>query len=336
MLADREREIGYDDNPAFNDWLDENFTVVIADYDFNASEVLYTNKYENYIEALGSFNTDPQIVIDRIFNNFPNPIAHYLYEAENNYQNDHHRLDLLKSCWEATIFLIFGLVVGEARYRNIPLKELGLTTWNKFRSDRVHDKLNIVENILNHVETTNIDFECKNIIPLETLSGIRSLNGERNGFEHASAKTSMQQKSLYNVLFPLVTRMLNQLMGLEKVQLFRYHDAVSPLIPRCEIYNGSSLSGKKDVIVLKKENYFEIIEEFNANSVFAKINNTAYRLSPFIHFYQEDHETNALICFYKKYHASKYKFEVVSKSQDIEINKEEFEDVVNKFKALIL
>ena len=328
-------KIKFLDNPEFNDWLNDNFPVEIEEYEFHSSEVLYNQHYDGYVKALERYNQDPQIVLWRIIENFPTPIAYYIDQAENNYQNEHHRLDLLKSCWEAIIFFIYGLVVAEARHRNIPLKTIGLTSWSTFKSDRVHDKLNIVENILDYTTKNGISFECASIIPIATLADVRKLNQERNGFEHAAAKTAMQQRELYKELFPLVRNVLNQLMGLEKVRLFRYHEAAQPLFPRCEIFNGSSLAGKKDIVTLHRDNYMEILDEFDNSTVFAQINTTAFCLAPFIHFFQEVHETNALICFFKKHNGGKYKFEVVSKSQDKEFEPADFDKFENKLKSLI-
>lgn len=328
-------KIKFLDNPEFNDWLNDNFPVEIEEYEFHSSEVLYNQHYEGYVKALERYNQDPQIVLWRIIENFPTPIAYYIDQAENNYQNEHHRLDLLKSCWEAIIFFIYGLVVAEARHRNIPLKTIGLTSWTTFKSDRVHDKLNIVENILDYTTKNGIPFECASIIPIATLADVRKLNQERNGFEHAAAKTAMQQRELYKELFPLVRNVLNQLMGLEKVRLFRYHEAAQPLFPRCEIFNGSSLGGKKDIVTLHRDNYMEILDDFDNTTVFAQINTTAFCLAPFIHFFQEVHETNALICFFKKHNGGKYKFEVVSKSQDKEFEPADFDKFENKLKSLI-
>lgn len=328
-------KIKFLDNPEFNDWLNDNFPVEIEEYEFHSSEVLYNQHYEGYVKALERYNQDPQIVLWRIIENFPTPIAYYIDQAENNYQNEHHRLDLLKSCWEAIIFFIYGLVVAEARHRNIPLKTIGLTSWSTFKSDRVHDKLNIVENILDYTTKNGIPFECASIIPIATLADVRKLNQERNGFEHAAAKTAMQQRELYKELFPLVRNVLNQLMGLEKVRLFRYHEAAQPLFPRCEIFNGSSLGGKKDIVTLHRDNYMEILDEFDNTTVFAQISTTAFCLAPFIHFFQEVHETNALICFFKKHNGGKYKFEVVSKSQDKEFEPADFDKFENKLKSLI-
>ena len=333
---DAATKIEFIDNPEFNQWLNENFPIEIEIYKLNPSEVLYNLKYDWYVAAFERYNDDPQFVLRRIIENFPTPIAYYIDQAENNYQNDHHRLDLLKSCWEAIIFFIYGLVVAEARHKEVPFKSLGLTTFDTFRSDKVHAKLTIVENILDYVTKNRFHFESATIITISTLTEIRRLNQERNGFEHASARTAAQQKKLYADLFPIVTKVLNELIAFEKVKLFRYHDASLPLFPRCEIFNGSSLGGKKENIILKKDNYIDIMDDFDNSTVYVQINDVAFSVAPFIHFFQEDHETNALICFFKKKIAGgKYKFEVVSKSQDKDFKISDFNKVEAKLKSLI-
>lgn len=329
-------KIDFGDNLDFNQWLNENYPIDIEEFVFDASEILYKQDYDGYLSALERFNNDPKITLRRIIENFPTPIAYYIDQAQNNYQNKHHRLDLLKSSWEAVIFFIYGLVVGEARQKKLPLKSIGLIKWDTFCSDSVHVKLNIVENILDFAIKNGIEFECCKIIPISTILDIRKLNQERNGFAHAAAKTELQQDALYNELFPLVTSALNQLMGLSKVKLFRYHDSSQPLYPRCEIFNGSSLSGKKEIVTLSRDSYFDILDEFDNRTIFAQIQTTVFNVAPFIHFSQEIHETNPLICFFKKHTNSKYRFEVVSKSQNREFEISDFSYSEGKLKSLIL
>ena len=323
-----EKKIEFVDNPDFNRWLEENYAVKIAEYEYRSSDVLYKINYDDYIEALNRYNTDPKIELSRIEEKFPSPIAYYFYQAINNYQNDHHRLDLLKSCWESIIFFLYGLVIAEARHRKISLKSIGII-WKTLWSDRLFDKLTIVENVIDYTTKNGIPFDCAALIPISTLTLIKKLNQERNGFEHSAARTSAQQKKLYNDLYPLLESVLKQLIKLENVTVLRYYSTETPLIPRCEIYNGSSLEGRKETVILKKDNYVEILDYFNASSLFAKVNSEVFCLSPFIHFYQEIHETNAIICFYKKEKSGKYLFEVVGKSQDKEFDKTTFDLMEN-------
>lgn len=329
--------LNFEDNPDFNNWLEENYAVDIEDYSYPSSSVLYKISVEDYFEALERYKSDPKVALSRIENYFPTPIAYYFYQAGtgNNYQNDHHRLDLLKSCWESIIFTLYGLVVGEARHRKIPLKSLGIK-WDKYWSDKINNRLLIIENILDHVTKSGIRFDCAKVIPLSTVSLVRKLNQERNGFEHAFAKTSAQQQALYAELYPQLESVLRQLIKLEEVKLFRYYSAELPLYPKCEIFNGSSLEGWKEIITLQKSNYIDILDYFNAGSVFAKVEEEAFCVSPFIHFHQEIHETNAVLCFFKQEKSGKYDYEVTSKSQKQQVEKSVFIKVTDDLRSLVV
>jgi hypothetical protein len=269
-----EEKIRFEDNPEFNRWLEENYWVAIEQYEYPSSRVLYTMNLDDYLKALERYNENPKVEPSRIEDHFPMPIAYYFYQTNNNFQNYHHRLDLLKSCWESIIFFIYGLVVGEARHRKIDLRSIGITNYDKLLSNKLFNKLIITENVLDFVTKKGIEFSCVEIIPMETLGLIKKLNQERNGFAHSSAKTTAQQKELFNILYPQLEIVLGQLIKLEEVEVFRYHEAETPLYPRCEIFNGYSLEGRKVLIPLRKENYIEILEYFNGESIFAKIKNT--------------------------------------------------------------
>ncbi len=329
-----EKRTSLTDNPDFNKWLEENYPVEIEEYEFLSSDVLYQMSYESYLEALARYGKDPKIELSRIEEKFPSPIAYYFYQAENNYQNDHHRLDLLKSCWEATVFILFGIVLGEARHRNLPLKEIGIK-WQTCWSDRLYDKLTIIENIIDYTTKSGIALSCSGIIPIDTLTLIKKLNQERNGFAHASARTSAQQKALYAELYPQLETVLKQLIKLEEVTLFRYYEAETPLYPRCEIFQGVSMDGKKEIIPIQKDNYVNIIDHFNRESIFVKIFEEVFCVSPFIHYFQEEHEPNALICFYKKHASGKYIHEVVSKSQNKDFDVAIFDLINERLKELV-
>jgi len=330
-----ETKIEFIDNPDFNRWLEENYQVRIEEYEYPSSEVLYNIKYQDYIKALGRYVTEPRIELSRIEERFPLPIAYYFHQANCNYQNDHHRLDLLKSCWESIVYFLFGLVVAEARHKKLPIKSIGIL-WKTFWSDKLFDKLTIIENIIDYTTKNGITFECATIIPVATLTTIKTLNQERNGFAHSAARTAAQQQQLYKTLSPLLEDVLKQLIGLENVSLLRYHSSETPLIPRCEIFNGSYIEGRKEGVILKKESYIEILDHWNANVIFAKINDQVFCLSPFIHFTQELHETNAVLCFYKKKKpGGKYLFEVVSKAQDKEFDKCYFTEMESQLRGLV-
>ena len=130
--------------------------------------------------------------------------------------------------------------------------------------------------------------------------------------------------------------MLRQLIRLEEVKIFRYHEAETPLWPRCEIFNGYSLDGKKALISLSKTNYIDILDNFDATAIYAQVTGEAFCLSPFIHFFQESHETNAVICFYKQEQGSKYDFEIINRSQNHAFDKSDFSVMETMLRNLVV
>lgn len=333
--------IKYTDNPDFNDWLDndeENNVVSIAGYSFPPSEVLYKLNYAQYEEALKDYLNDDALLIQEIYKDYPTPIAFYLYQAEENYDSAHHRLDLLKSCWESVVFTIYGIVVGEARHRKLPLREIKVK-YKDFYTDRLAIKLTIVENILDMCKSSGHELKCGEIISIATITQLRELNKRRNEFEHSFAATADSQEVLYKELFPEMIDALRSIRDIQKVNLFRFHSAGSSILyPRCDVFNGHSLDGSKKLLAVKKEDFNVMIDYFNNTTIFAHIEeNDMFCVSPFIHFKKELHDTHPLLMFFKKdLSAGKYLYEVVSKPGTVELNEQIFKDRDDELKALIV
>ena len=92
---------------------------------------------------------------------------------------------------------------------------------------------------------------------------------------------------------------------------------------------------KKEIISIRKDNYMKIVDYFNPWSIYAQVDDEVFCLSPFIHFTQEAHETNAMICFFKQDKGGKYHFDVVSTSQDKEFDKDIIITMENQLKMLV-
>lgn len=96
------------------------------------------------------------------------------------------------------------------------------------------------------------------------------------------------------------------------------------------------MDGRKAIISIQKDNYVVILDSFNPRSIFAQVMGETFCVSPFIHFCQEAHEPNALLCFFKKKSSGKYLYEIVSKSQNKEFEVSVFELMENKLKNLVI
>lgn len=336
-----ETKIEYSANPEFNDWLDsidENI-VAISGYTFLPSETLYKMNYAQYFENYNSYLEDDSILIEEVYLDFPTPIAFYLYQAQENYDNPHHRLDLLKSTWEAVVFSLFGIVVGEARHRGFPLKEIGVEL-EDFYSDRLASRLTITENILDLCKKKNYPLSCSAILSIDAISKLRALNKKRNEFEHSFAATPDEQCSLYDELFPEMRAALKLLRDVHKISIFRFHSSNEggPLFPRCDVFRGHSLDGSKKTIILLKEDFDIVLPYFNAQSIFAHIDNGAvFCISPFVHFKKEPQDTHPKLTVYKKKMSEgKYRYGVIGQSAQIDLDKRVFKDRDDEIRKLVL
>lgn len=125
-----DRNIAYEDNAMFNlDFDSSNQHVKIGNLSFSPSLVLFNMDYDAYIAELNAFNQrEVEKLRETIYYEFPLPIAFYFHQSENAYNNNNHRLQLLRSTWEAIIFTLYSLVVGEARSKSLPLRNIGQPT----------------------------------------------------------------------------------------------------------------------------------------------------------------------------------------------------------------
>jgi hypothetical protein len=336
-----EEKMDYSVNPGFNEWLDSEPDNIVTVYGltFTPSETLYNMKYDKYVEAYKEYLKDDDALLSRVYSNFPTPIAYYLYQAQENYDSSHHRLDLLKSTWEALVFFLYSIVVGEARHRNAPLKETGIAL-KDFYSDRLASKLVIIENILDFCEKKDIHLSCASLISVDAISKIRALNQKRNEFEHSFAASPEEQTDLYNELYPEIFSVIKLLRNLDRIVVFRFHSVEigGPLFPRCDVFKGSSLDGRKITIRLSEEDYLIVHRYFTAQSIFAQIENGGlFCLSPFMHFKKDRQDSHPRLIVYKQKEAEgKYKYGIIGQAGSIEVNKTIFKEREDELRKLVL
>ena len=332
----------YTDHPDFNEWLNtdsENNIVTIAGYSFLPSETLYKMNGDQYAEAYQEYLKDDTILLNDVYANFPTPIAFYLYQAEENFDNAHHRLDLLKSAWEALVYFLYGIVVSEARHRQVPLQNRGIDL-KDYYSYRLASRLGIIENILDFCEKNHFYLSCAGLISVDAISKLRLLNQKRNEFEHSFAATTDQQTNLYRELFPEILSALKLLRNLGKIDIFRFHSIEDggPLLPRCNGFRGSSLDGRKRFIRLSEEDYRTVLPYFNAQSIFAQIQDGGlFCVSPFIHFKKDPQDAYPRLIVYKKKEPDgRYKYGIIGQAGSIQIEKALFKERDEELRQLVM
>jgi hypothetical protein len=127
MPFDIDEESEYRSNSPFNDWLDTQYGEFeisndIVFFSQSASAILFEMDRVGYRAALEAFQSDQLNELKRsILDYFPLPIAYHFHKVEKGYENQIQRLHSLRDIWEAQIFTLYALVVGECRFLEVPL-----------------------------------------------------------------------------------------------------------------------------------------------------------------------------------------------------------------------
>lgn len=341
-------DISYEANPDFNlDFDGSNQPVVIGNFTFSPSLVLYNMDYSGYIAELDSFNErEEEKLRETIYYEYPLPIAFYFHQAENAYNNNNHRLQLLRSTWEAIIFTLYALVIGEARSKNLPLRNIAQPnaqgnpdlSFNDYFSDRLAQKLLIIERILTYNQVNNSGLLCASVISIPVIQKIRNLNQERNEFMHVAAISEEQAGASYTTLFPDVFEVLKDLQELEFVDIMHFiqvADAITNL--RCEIFNGHGLARSIKTISVTASQLGQLGNQLNAQNILVKYQGEVFSITPFLHFHPEANGNSTNLCYFKRKTANaRYEFEIVSRSEAIEFERALFQDRTDELRALIV
>ena len=197
IMSIDEQNLVYEDNAKFNDYLDGEYELVeIAGQEFRPSEVLYEMSKGSYTIALQEFKEkEISDLKQTIFNNFPTPIAVCFYRFENGFENNIQRLHFLRDTWESVINFLHALVIGNFRYKCLNIADSGVK-FNDLFTDKISIKLLTIERLLQFAENADLNLECNDFIPIDTIQDMRELNRERNEFSHSAALSENQARKI--------------------------------------------------------------------------------------------------------------------------------------------
>ena len=119
--------IQYDDPKCqrFNESLDEEGEVAIANVPFQRSRILYELAFESYQDAFSEFlEQEFEELKQTVYNSYPACIAYNFRLSERGEGADDpvRKLLHLKDSWEAIVFVLYALVLGEVRHKRVNLK----------------------------------------------------------------------------------------------------------------------------------------------------------------------------------------------------------------------
>lgn len=344
-----DQRIEWEEYPDLNDWLDNQYPSLKIDreeifFSKLASQILCDLDNAQYRAALHVYNTE-QIEASKelIIETYPTPVAFHFHRAEYGAENALQRLFALKDSWESLVFLLFALVVGEARFLRVPLGNAQLTTKQLF-SEKLATKLEVVEKILATGESNGYKFASRSLLPEGLVEKIKNLNSERNGFVHSQTPNDAEARQLYSLYIGDVLDVLNDLKGLQDVHLLRFRgheDSVLSL--RCEKFAGNRMVRVFNTIQVTPDLLARSAIDLTDRRLVVHHQNTLYSLAPFFHLIPDGQQYNTHLCYFKKKQNNpeeedpppQYQFERLGYPEMLYIERTEFAREVDELRSLL-
>jgi hypothetical protein len=319
-------DIKYEDEccKRFNDSLDEEGVVEIAGIPFQRSKILYDLATNTYKDALNKFQEDElQLLKQTVFDEYPACIAYNfrLSEKGEGATDPVRKLLHLKDSWEAIVFILYALVMGEVRHKKVDMKTAqvfvslgsgGNPVYANLNTDRIlsgaiKQKIQNIKAIIQHCKKNAPGFKSEEIE--ETLlDDLLQLQDIRNDISHHAAPTREQAEAELTQIIPLFQEMLTKTRFLENCKILRFDNFTSDC--RCETFNGHSLNREYDTCKLNTAQQSYVLG-LGQEQLFVLWDSECFSLSPFLHFNKDATGHESYICFYKDKKQSKYWYEPV-------------------------
>mgnify|MGYP000968896224 CR=1 FL=1 len=303
----------------FNSFLDEggeisigsNFSEPPSLILFEMDETAYNEQLHEYVDQ--KKEDFPQVV----YNLFPAPIAYFYHQTERAYDNEQHRLHLLRSTWEALIYVLYGLVLGEVNFKKFSLNDVRIFGGKKIKqdqggimSDKLGWKIEAMEKIIVYDQQNKNELKISSYINTDIFELIKELIHERNSFSHIAALSEQEAQERYNELSPIVLDLLFELDFLENVSLLRYVNTLDDIHNiRFNKFRGHSLQKQNYDIKLSDSDLSLCTTILNKQCILMEFDGV-FNISPFIHFCLEG--SHIKLCYFKKIDSQgDYLFELI-------------------------
>jgi hypothetical protein len=273
---------------------------------------------------------------EMVYQYFPAPIAYFYRLAELDYDNDNHRIQLLRSTWESLIYILYGIVLGEVNLKKFSLKNVKLNNNKKINkydliSDKLWIKLEIMQRIIEYDKDNNKELMISSFIKPEILEKIKKLNRERNSFSHLAALSEPEAKERFEELYPIVTDLLFELDFLEHAGMLKYADSLDDIYKnRFKKFEGHSLQGRNYDKDFSDSEFSKVTPVLNKKIMLFELDHIIFNISPYIHFYLEGGHFK--LCYFKKIDRTSrnYIFEVIGGAErDVEVDPNSIPDCIN-------
>jgi hypothetical protein len=338
----------YEDKLEFNNYIDGIYgEVTIGNFCRPASIVLFEMDETEYLNLYSQYlNDQKELLLEKVTDVFPAPIAFFYDRALHGYDNDNQRLHFLRSTWEAIIFFLYALVIGEVVDSSLIINSVRIFDNKPIKcnkdgllSDSLGYKLEFIKKILVFNLQANHSLITGNLIPLSVVQSLKDLTTARNSFSHTSALSEEQSRTLFEQLHPKIQDILFELRKLESLSLLRFKSSANSMARiKFSKFKGCSLKDRnyeKDVDSTFITKNFENLRHEYLFCEFQE-SDQIICLSPFACTMQ--HHGQPHIAWYKKLDVAtnEYLFEIVSDSPvELNLDRNTFDKPIQALGALL-
>jgi hypothetical protein len=318
--------LNYDDPifRKFNESLDEE-DVIIAGVVFRPSKILHELDPAAYTQALNDFLEQDYVALKQIvFDDFPANVAFNFRLSEKGLGSSDpvKKLLHLKDTWESIIYIVYALVMGEIRRKNINCSSSRIVTGNDTSGAPVLKPLNLgylfsnslkqrltnVRGIVEYLKANSIGLKSEEI-SFNLCDLLARLIDIRNDISHHSTPTREQAEDELRLVAPIFQEMLEESRFLERCKVLRFESFSAQC--RCEVFNGHALNREYDKFPLLTPDQLSYIIGLGQEQIFVIWDDECFSLSPFLHFCGDTTGHESYLCVYKEKKAGKYWFEPV-------------------------
>ena len=313
----------------FNESLDESGQIDIAGVMFYPSRILYEMEPIGYEEAFQEFEeTEYENLKNTVYTDYPSCIAYNfrLSEKGEGASDPVRKLLHLKDTWESIVFVLYAIVWGEIRHKNIDLKTAQIlvsidTCGNpnyeffktrKLISDALKIKIQNLKAVIKFSIDNNLCLKCEEI-KIDLLDKLLELQDIRNDISHHTAPTKEEAETELLQVIPLFKEMLMMTEFLAECKILRFESFSSKC--KCEEFNGHSLN--KEFGDFEFAANQSLVLSLGQEQLFIKWDNEVFSLSPFLHFEKDTAGRETYLSFFKGKKNSKFWFEPIAKRNEV-------------------
>ena len=339
LKLDRAR---FDACPPYNEWLDRTYNEANGELNILAfrprpSEVLFQMSPDTYEAAFADFQQEQEEELrDRVFQDFPAPIAYYFYRFDTGYENELQRLHFLRDTWESIVDVTHAITVAECRHRRVALAHP--IKFSDLLSDSVAQRLINIERLMQQAADAGTPLKISQIVPVATLQKMRELNQSRNGFSHSAAQSEAQARTWIGECYGDVIDVLDDIKGLADVDVYRYLGQVDGQTLRCESFYGYGFTRTIKSVTLSPSQVAASQRFFQQGQMLVACEGDLFGLRPLILFREDAAGHITKLCLFRRIHGDepnrRVEYEIVGEAVRHSENRAVVQAEINELRAL--